>query len=131
MDAKNQFTYFLLSVATGFVGGSLYELFAFLRLLLGCERGKRKMIGVGLDVTFFLLFTTTCIYASYLFHFPTFRVYMWVGWLIGGILYSKTLRRIVAFFEKVCYNILAKLVKKSKSTEKTLKKERIDIYDTR
>ncbi len=123
MDTKNQFTYFLLSVATGFVGGLLYELFAFIRFLFGCDRGKRKTFGFIMDICFGIAFAFLGIYSCFLFRFPAFRVYMGIGWLLGGIIYSKTLRIIVAFFEKVCYNILARMVKKAKSKKKLLKRE--------
>ena len=124
MDTKNQFTYFLLSVAIGFVGGLLYELFALVRLLFHVKRGKWKGLGVGLDIAFCISFAILCIYASFCLHFPDFRGYMCMGWLVGGIIYLKILHRIVAFLEKVCYNVLVKMVTKAKSKEKTLKKER-------
>ncbi len=123
MDTKNQFTYFLLSIATGFVGGLLYELFAFIRFLFGCDRGKRKAVGFIADLSFGAAFAMLGIYSCFLFHFPSFRVYMGIGWLLGGIIYSKTLRIMVAFCEKVCYNVFAKVVKKAKSKKKLLKRE--------
>ncbi|MBQ7948143.1 MAG: spore cortex biosynthesis protein YabQ [Clostridia bacterium] len=127
MDTKNQFAFFLLSIGIGFVGGLLYELFAFFRTLFGCDRGKRRALGVGLDITFCVCFAAMCIYLSFYLHFPDFRGYMCLGWVFGGIIYSKTLRRILAFSEKVCYNVLVRMVTKAKSKEKTLKKERKDI----
>ena len=122
MDTKNQFICFLLSVLIGFLGGVLYEIFAFFRLVFGCERGKRKGIGIALDLLFCVTFAVWGIFASFLFHFPAFRVYMSVGWLIGGIIYAKTLRRMVAFFQKICYTIYTKVVKKAKSKDKSLQK---------
>ena len=126
MDTKNQFAYFLLSVAIGFVGGLLYELFALVRLLFRVKDGKRKALGVGIDITFCICFAILCIYASFFLHFPDFRGYMCIGWLVGGIIYLKILHRIVAFLEKVCYNVLVKMVTKARSKEKTLR-ERKDI----
>lgn len=126
MDTKNQFAYFLLSVAIGFVGGLLYELFALVRLLFRVKNGKRKALGVGIDITFCICFAILCIYASFFLHFPDFRGYMCIGWLVGGIIYLKILHRIVAFLEKVCYNVLVKMVTKARSKEKTLR-ERKDI----
>ena len=122
MDTKNQLTCFLLSVVIGFSGGVLYELFAFIRLTLGCERGKRKGIGVALDILFGGTFAIWACYASFLFRFPSFRVYMSVGWLFGGILYVKTLRRMVAFLERMCYNILVTMVRKAKGKDKSLQR---------
>lgn len=55
------------------------------------------------------------------------RGYHYLGILIGIIIYSKTFRIIVAFFKKVCYNIIKKLVKfpwrKKKSSVKKRRKE--------
>ena len=126
MDTKNQFAYFLLSVAIGFVGGLLYELFALVRLLFRVKNGKRKALGVGIDIMFCICFAILCIYASFFLHFPDFRGYICIGWLVGGIIYLKILHRIVAFLEKVCYNVLVKMVTKARSKEKTLR-ERKDI----
>ena len=122
MDTGNQFAVFGICVGVGFLGGLLYEAFSFVRFLLGCPRGKNKWLGGALDITFFLLFACVCVFAAYVFKFPDFRVYTWLGYALGGILYLKTLHEIVAFFEKVCYNSITKLIKKAKNREKTLSK---------
>ena len=122
MDTGNQFAVFGLCIGVGFVGGVLFEAFAFLRFLLGCPRGKNKILGSLLDIAFFLLFACCCIWIAYVFKFPDFRAYTWLGYALGGILYLKTLHEIVAFFEKVCYNSVTKLIKKAKKREKTLSK---------
>ena len=127
MDTKNQFTFFLLSVAIGLVGGLLYELFALVRFLCRCNQGKRKMIGICLDALFCIGFAVWVVCASFFLHFPDFRGYMCIGWAVGGAIYLKILHRIVAFCENVCYNRLVKVVTKAKSKEKTLQKERKDI----
>ena len=122
MDTGNQFAVFGLCVGVGFLGGVLYEAFALVRFLLGCPRGKNKILGGALDIAFFLSFAVVCVWASYAFRFPDFRAYTWLGYALGGILYLKTLHEIVAFFEKVCYNSITKLIKKAKNREKTLSK---------
>lgn len=127
MDTQNQFAYFLLSLLIGLIGGLLYEIFAFFRLVFRCDRGKCKPLGITLDVFFGLAFAILCIFTSFLLRFPDFRVYMGVGWLIGLIIYAKTLRRIVAFCEKVCYNSIARMVERAKNKKKTLKREDLDI----
>jgi hypothetical protein len=127
MDTKNQFAFFLLSVAIGFVGGLLYGLCAFVRFLFRCNRGKRKMIGFCIDLAFCLAFAFWAIFASFSLRFPDFRGYMCIGWLVGGIIYLIFLHRILAFCGKICYNRLVKVVTKAKSKEKTLQKERIEI----
>ncbi|MBQ8375072.1 MAG: spore cortex biosynthesis protein YabQ [Clostridia bacterium] len=123
MDTNNQFTVFALCIFVGFVGGVVYEVFAFGRFLLGCPRGKNKILGVAFDILFFITFACVCTAFAYAFRFPDFRVYIWLGYLVGGILYLKTLHQIVAFFENMCYNGINKLIKKAKNREKTLSKE--------
>lgn len=118
MDTQNQFAIFGICLCIGFVGGVLYEIFAPLRLAFGCAHGKNKIVGYTLDVVFWICFAVFTVFAAYLFHFPAFRVYMWIGYVLGGILYLKTLRRIVAFLENMCYNKITKLVKKAKSQRK-------------
>jgi len=118
-----QFIIFLQCVLVGFVGGILYEIPSLFRWIFRCNRGKNAAIGAILDALFWIGFTIWCIFAAFLFHFPDFRVYMIVGYGIGLIIYLKILHRIVAFFKKVCYNGLTKMVKKAKNKKKLSKKE--------
>ena len=127
MDTKNQFTFFLLSVGIGLVGGLLYELFAVVRFLFRCNRGKRKILGIGLDIAYCIAFAVLAIFLSYCLRFPAFRGYMCLGWLVGGAIYLRILHKIVALCENMCYNVLVKMVTKAKSKEKTLLKEREEI----
>ena len=120
MDSAGQFSIFILCVLFGYCGGLLYEVFALFRLLFGCEK-RENIIGVLLDIAFFAVFAIGCVCFSFTQNFPTQRIYMWIGYALGGALYSKTLRRILAFLEKVCYNGLAKVVKKAKTKKKLLK----------
>ena len=121
MDSARQFSVFLLCILIGFSGGILYEVFAFFRLIFRCKKRKNIFLSILLDVTFFIVFALLCVYAAFALDFPNIRVYMWIGYALGGVIYSKTLRRILAFLEKVCYNVLAKLVKKAKTKKKLLK----------
>ncbi|MBQ7368577.1 MAG: hypothetical protein IJW60_02580 [Clostridia bacterium] len=122
MDTRHQFAVFALCIGVGFVGGALYEAFALVKKLLGEARGKNKFLCGLSDVLFFVCFACFCVAAAFAFRFPDFRVYMWIGYGLGGILYFKTLHEIVAFFEKMCYNGITKLIKKAKNREKTLSK---------
>ena len=123
MNGQNQFLIFCYCVAIGFIGGLLYEIFSVFRAILGCRKEKNKILGGCIDCLFCLTFACFCVFASYLLHFPEIRVYMYIGYGIGGIIYLKTLRRIVAIFKKVCYNVVTKIVKIGKKQEKTLEKE--------
>ena len=122
MDSQNQLTYFVLCIAVGFVSGVVYEIFSFLRLCFGCTRGKNKIFGVALDIIFCIAFAILTVFSRFCFHFPDFRAYFWLGYGFGGILYLKTLHKIIAFFEKLCYNKLSQRLKTAKNKKKTLKK---------
>jgi hypothetical protein len=119
MDSAHQFYYFSLCVCAGFCVGIIYELFAFIRLLCGCDRGKYKILNIILDVAFFIGFSMLSVCLAFACNFPDVRVYMWIGYAVGLGLYLKTLRRILAFCEKVCYNKLVKVLKKAKSKKNT------------
>lgn len=119
MDSQNQFSIFCLCVLAGIVGGIGYEIFALIRLLLGCEQGKNKWLGALIDVLYYILLSVFYIFVAYLLHFPSFRVYTWVGFALGGGLYLKSLRRMVAFVEKICYNKVRNIIKTKKKLSKT------------
>jgi hypothetical protein len=121
MDSKSQFSVFCFCIAVGFVGGVLYEIFAFCRLIFGCHRGKNRILGGVVDVLFFICLAIFCVISSFLLHFSGFRAYMWLGFALGGIGYAKTLRRILAFLENMCYNVIYKMVIKAKSKKKLSK----------
>ena len=123
MQAQNQFVTFLLCVAVGFCGGVLYEFFAFIAKLLGRGRG-RKITFFACDTAFFVAFAVFSVFAAVVLRFPAFRVYMWLGYLLGGIIYLKSLRRIVAFLENVCYNVVQQ---KAKGKKKLFEKGEEDI----
>lgn len=127
MDSKNQLTVFCLCMAVGFLGGFIYEIFAFFRWICGCERGKNRIIGIVFDVLFFICFAIFCVISAFLLHFSGLRTYMWIGFALGGTLYSKILRRIVAFLENMCYNVLRRIVNKAKSKKKLSKMGDKDI----
>jgi spore cortex biosynthesis protein YabQ len=120
MDTARQFSVFILCICYGYLSGIIYEVFALFRLFFRSEK-RENIIGILLDISFFILFSVGCVYFAYLHDFPTIRIYMWIGCALGGVLYWKTLRRILAFLEKVCYNSLAKIAKKAKTKKKLLK----------
>ena len=120
MDTQHQFYIFTICIAIGFIGGMLYEIIAFFRWLFKAK--TRKWLCVSLDIFFWVLFAGVFVLGAYIFRFPSFRIYMWIGCFCGGILYLKSVRRILAFFEKVCYNTAIKTREKHKNKEKNLPK---------
>lgn len=131
MDTGGQFSVFAVCIAVGFCLGILYEPFGALRLVCGCRQGKRKTLGAALDVAFCLSAAIVCVLAAYLLRFPSFRAYTWLGYGVGGIIYLKSLHKIIAFLEKLCYNKITEKRKKAKNKKKLLKKEGEKAYDAR
>ncbi len=107
----------------GFTCGLIYEIFAFFRLLFGCERGKNKILGGVFDLLFFILAAIFSVICTFWLRFPSIRVYMWIGYALGGVLYAKSLRRIVAFCQNKCYNVIYKVANKAKIKKKLSKSE--------
>ena len=122
MDTQNQFAVFGLCLFIGFLGGILYEPFSFFRFLCGCDRGKNKVLGGIFDIAFWIVFAVISVAAAYLFHFPALRVYMWIGEGVGLIIYLKTLHKILAFLQIMCYNKVTKRLKRREKHDKTLLK---------
>lgn len=119
MDTVHQLPNFLICIGVGFFGGILYEVFSILAKAVGAKKPRRVILQGTIDVGFFLAFAMLAIASAYVFAFPDFRIYMWVGYLVGGIIYLKTLHKIIAFFENICYNGIKKIAKKAKNQEET------------
>ena len=122
MDAKGHFLCFCLCVGIGFLGGVLYSACSFVRVLFSCPRGKNKAVGAVVDVVFFMAFACFCTLGAYVLRFPALRIYMWVGYAVGLVLYLKSLHKVVAFFQNICYNKITKLIEKAKLQRKTRKR---------
>ncbi|MBR7099715.1 MAG: spore cortex biosynthesis protein YabQ [Clostridia bacterium] len=102
MQASGLYVFFsclLCGTASGVVYDLLYPLKVFL---------NHKKLNFALDILFFLFFSAIYIFASVLFAFPAFRLYMFVACCIGLLLYLKSCHRILDFFVKRLYNILKK-----------------------
>lgn len=122
MDTRGQIGIFALYVCMGFCCGFIYEFFAFIRLILGAQNGRRKFVGGVLDVGFCVCAFISTIVCAYALKLPTSRFYAWLGFILGGIIYLKSLRRMVAFLENLCYNKCKSLMKKAKRRKNTLEK---------
>ena len=127
MDTKGQLILFVIYVGVGFACGLLYEVFAFLRLLCACHLGKRPYIGAIIDVGFWMGAFCTTLVCAYTLKLPTARIYVWLGFVLGGIIYLKSLRRMVDFFENLCYNKFVSIREKAKVRKNTHKKVREKI----
>ena len=119
MDAANQIFIFLVCVLVGVGSGVVYEIFYLIRKILGDKEG----VAIAVDTIFFLVFAAITVFTSVLFSFPDFRVYMYLGNLLGLILYLKSIHIIVAFLWKLCYNKARKVIKRRKITKNAKKEE--------
>ena len=108
MDTAGQFQRFLICIAVGLAGGVLYELTSL--LVIPCKAKVRVWLRLTADIAFFALFALLCVWTAAELRFPSFREYYYFGYAIGLILYSKTFHKAVAFFKKLCYNSLKKLL---------------------
>ena len=118
MRTESQFVLFCICIGASFIFGLVYEGLAILRLPFARLKRGKVIVVFLLDIFLFALFSVWCIAIFYLFEFPTFRLYYFFGFFVGGIIYSKSLHRIVAFFKKICYNKLVKREKKQKNQKK-------------
>ena len=122
MNGENQLWIFLVCVGMGVVGGILHLPFRVLARVCGVGENKRKGIGIAIDIVYFLILAVGSVWITYALRFPDFRVYQWLGYAIGGIIYLKILHKTIAFFENICYNRITRMGKKAKKARKKLEK---------
>ena len=96
MDSKAQFPAFLVCIAAGAVVGLLYDAFFPLR--------RCKIATAIADAAFCVTAAAFYVFISTVCAFPDFRVFTYIGMAAGILIYSKSMRRVVAFFQKMCYN---------------------------
>lgn len=96
MDTALQLPVFFVCALLGVVIGILYDAFRPLRFC--------KVATAIFDVAFFVLAAILYVFAATACRFPDFRIFTYFGIALGFIIYSKSLRIVVAFFMKVCYN---------------------------
>ena len=121
MDGAGQFPIFLLCVSQGLAGGFVYE-FVSLMVLPKPKKWRTSLRFVA-DVAFFVAFAGLCVFVTSWLCLPAFREYYYVGFALGLVLYLKTLHKAVAFFKKICYNSIRKLVNCLKKRKNFRKKE--------
>ncbi len=119
MDARFQLGEFAVCALLGLAFAGVIDIVC----MQSPKGGAKKILSIVIEATAFVVFAAVCVWLWTSLGFTGRRGYHYLGILLGMILYLKTFRIIVAFFKKVCYNILKKVVKKRNKTKKTLKKE--------
>ena len=121
MDSAGQLPIFFLCVSLGFGGGFLYEVVSLMALPKPKKwRGGLRFLA---DVAFFVAFAGLCVFMMSWFCLPSFREYYYVGFALGLLIYLKTFHKAVAFFKKICYNSVRKLINCLKNRKNFRKKE--------
>lgn len=113
MTDGNQFYIFLVCASCGIAGGVVYDMFYLLRTFVRVRAAE-----IAADVCFFAFFAGMYLFVSLLFGLPDLRFYMFLGCLIGLLLYLKSFHRIVAFFAEKVYNRVKDKKQKQKAEEK-------------
>lgn len=101
--AKSQLFVFVACVAIGGLGGVLFTAAAFIKLFI-----KRARLKILPDIAAFCVFTLLYVRLSFLLQFPSYRLYMTAGALIGLFLYMKSFNYTLALWTKKLYNIIIK-----------------------
>ena len=110
MATQGQLFYFLASLFLGFLGGFFWEIFSLIKLPF--PKGKVKNIAtIVIDCLYFVLFGVVCALFSAHYSFPDHRVYRYIAYAIGFIIYLKSVKILLDFLKKVCYNRLTKLLR--------------------
>ena len=117
MATQGQISYFLACVFIGFCGGLLWQLFSLVKLPFGKLKVK-KVLSHVVDGLFFLLFGVVCALLSARLGFPSPRAYMYFAYVLGFIIYLKSVKISLDFFKRICYNTITKLKVKAKKFPK-------------
>jgi site-specific recombinase len=103
---KNQFSVFVACLAFGCMIGVFLSLLNLIKIKV-----RQKFVEVIIDVVGFVV--VAIIFSQYTFSlgFPSIRVYMIVGVLLGIYIYLKSLYILLAKIAKKFYNIIKKKLK--------------------
>ncbi len=100
---KNQFFVFIACIAIGGVGGIFFTVAKFIKFFI--KNSRLKMLP---DIAAFCVFTAWYVWISFNLQFPSQRIYMTAGVLVGLLLYFKSFNFILDLWLKKLYNIFIK-----------------------
>ena len=118
METQWQILYFLACALMGVIGGVIWQLLSFPEIFFQRKKNLYRWIGFAVDVLFFVAFGVVCTLVSAHYSFPWQRPYMCVGYALGLIISSKSMKILLDFSKKVCYNTFNKLSKRRKGASK-------------
>lgn len=103
--SNGQFYIFLACISFGAIWGIFY-----LPIIL-FKQFKVKWLNILLDLVFFVLLSASYFLYSFTLRFPSVRLYMLAGVLVGLFISAKSFNIILAKFIKKIYNIIDKRIK--------------------
>lgn len=114
--SKHQIFIFIACLSFGAIYGIIYSFLSGIKFFI-----KNRIINGILDVLFCLSFGFLFVLYSYIMNFTNFRFYMFIGLMVGFILYLKSFHIILAKYCKKIYNIIYKKLGKFKQWKKKAK----------
>lgn len=117
------FFVFMICLFSGVISGVVYDVLFIARCILcGTDRDnytvKDKIFIAAEDILYCLVFAAGFIFLSVTFGFESFRPYMFIGCVLGALMYLKSFHVIVAFFVNKVYNSIAVKLNKRPAKEK-------------
>lgn len=100
---------FITCTCCGVLSGVVYDVLYIARCAVcGIHKQaytvKDKIFTAACDVLYCLIFAAAFVFMSVMFNFDGLRFYMFLGCLLGAVLYLKSFHVIVAFSVKKVYN---------------------------
>ena len=126
--AKNQIFVFFACVAIGGIGGILFTFSTLIKFFI-----KNARLKILPDIAAFCVFSLFYVWVSFRLNFPSYRVYMTAGAIIGLFLYMKSFNITLALWTKKLYNITVKKfvalkIKRKESVKKNVKRRKRDKH---
>lgn len=103
---------FIECLFCGICVGIIYDLFAFLNFFIK-NRIFTAIKDFSLMAILFILFVITAV----IFEFPSFRLYMFIGCVLGLLIYIKSFHSMLDFFINKVYNLIKRKCKRKKQNE--------------
>ena len=118
--SSNQFYFFIESLFMGVLLGVFYEIFHLLKVVL-----KNKIVGEIIDFSFFPVICISYLKAGEIFNFPNFRLYIFIGVLLGFVIYLLSFHEMLAKVFRLVYNKTVSFIRRKNRERKQKAKARV------
>ena len=118
--SSNQFYFFIESLFMGVLLGLCYEIFYFLKMIL-----KRKILDQIIDFLFLPVVCIVYLKMSEILNFPNFRLYIFMGVLLGFLIYRLSFYEMLAKVFSLVYNKTESFIRRKNRDRKQKAKARV------